>query len=149
MGRSYSQVYVHLVWGTVWRRPLLTPGVQAILYPALRSTCRELGGYAIAVGGVEDHVHILVQIPTSLSVAVLAQRLKGSSAHLLNHAAALPQRIRWQVGYGAFSVSRRHLPVVRKYIREQPLRHARGRISPALEQTEPPPQSAQPTSRGP
>ena len=149
MPRGFSQVYVHLVWGTWSRRKLITPEVQARLYPALLGIGRGLGAQVRAIGGVEDHVHLVVEIPSTLSVADLARRLKGASAHLLNHEPPALHRFRWQVGYGAFSVSPRHLPAVEAYVRDQARRHGCGRINLSLERTEPPPQSAEPTSRRP
>jgi putative transposase len=133
MSRAYSQVYVHLVWGTERHRPFLVGEVQRRLYAALRATCGEMGVFVVAVGGVEDHVHLLVQLPPALSVAAVAQRLKGSSSHLLNHESPSSAPFRWKTGYGAFSVSRRNVPGVRDYVLNQPIRHATAQLSPALE----------------
>ena len=134
-----------MVWATVQRRPLLTAEVWPRLKGAFRSIGHRIGVDVMEVGGVDDHVHVLVRVPTTLSVATVAKHLKGASSHLINHSGGSP-RLRWQGGYGAFTVSVRNVPAVRRYIRDQPARHRTSHLNPALERTDPPPQSAEPTS---
>ncbi len=87
----------------------------------------------LALGGVEDHVHILVRLPGTVAVASLVKQLKGASSHLMNHAVENPAGFRWRSGYGAFSVSRRVLPQVRDYILRQEEHHRLGRVHPHFE----------------
>jgi putative transposase len=68
---------MHCVFATKERRPLITPELQARLWPYLGGIARESRMKALAVGGVEDHVHILLSIPSTLSVAKAVQLLKG------------------------------------------------------------------------
>jgi len=90
----------------------------------------------IAVGGIEDHVHLLVQLPSPLSAADLARRAKGTSAHLANHTLAIGSSFKWQPGYGSVSVSPSHLNQVARYIANQCQHHANNTIIPLLEHTQ-------------
>lgn len=134
----FTQLFVHLVWSTWRRRPMLTPAIRGRVYAALQAKCFELKGEAIAIGGIEDHVHLVVRMPASLPVSKLVQHLKGSTSHLINHEGPEGSRLRWQGGYGAFSISRRHVPVVRRYVQHQEQRHRTRSLNPALEATAPP-----------
>lgn len=133
---NYTQVYLHMVWATWDRKPLLTPEVRAVVYPGLLAECARLRSVPIAIGGVADHVHLLVRLPTTVTVAELAKQLKGSTAHLVNHRRLTPGPFRWQGGYGVFSVSRGNVPAVKRYVLRQEDHHKRGALTPALE---PPP----------
>ena len=97
MGGAYAELYVHMVWATVQRRPLLTAEVWPRLKGAFRSIGHRIGVDVMEVGGVDDHVHVLVRMPTTLSVATVAKHLKGASSHLINRSGGSP-RLRWQGG---------------------------------------------------
>jgi putative transposase len=133
MSEAYTQLYIHLVWATWDRAPLLTIEMRQRVYAAIQAECRRLGGESCAVGGTEDHVHVLTRIPATLTVSKLAQQLKGSTSHLINHNGTPGTRLRWQGGYGAFSVSRRSVDSVREYILKQEEHHRTGHLNAALE----------------
>jgi REP element-mobilizing transposase RayT len=122
--RAQLAVYVHLVWGTWDRLPLLSGEFAQDLYRAIGAECVAMGAELIAVGGVEDHVHVLASLPATIAVADLVKRLKGSSAHLATHRLILGGFFKWQAGYGAVSVSPRHLAQVSSYIANQREHHA-------------------------
>ncbi|HEY0015371.1 MAG TPA: transposase [Longimicrobium sp.] len=86
----------------------------------------------IAIGGIEDHVHVLLRLPATVAIATLVKQLKGSSSHLANHE-VLPRGFKWQGGYSASSVSRRVLPIVRNYVLRQEEHHRDGTIYPDAE----------------
>ena len=98
--------------------------MQHRLLGALREKCEELGCRCLAAGLVEDHVHLLVRYPASLSVARLVGQLKGSSSHLANHGLGCHGAFRWQGSYGAFSVSKRSLAAATAYVLHQKQHHA-------------------------
>jgi REP element-mobilizing transposase RayT len=77
----------------------------------------------LAVGGMDDHVHLLVRLPSTISIADAVKQLKGSSSHFANHEVEKSAAFRWQGSYGAFSVSERILPRVRRYIANQEQHH--------------------------
>ncbi len=145
MRTPYSQIYVHLVWSTWDRAPLVTEELRTPVFACFQAECHSLGAELLAVGGMEDHVHLLVRFPTTVAVADLVKQLKGASTHMVTHRLAPGTTFRWQGGYGAFTISRGHLQKVRDYIRDQQQRHGEGLIDPVIEPpsspSEPPPPS--------
>lgn len=121
--RNLSRIYVHLVWGTWDRLPLITAELERTLYSTLLAECSRLGGEMIAIGGMPDHVHMLVRMPSTVSVAQLVKQLKGASSHLVTHEVQPGEFFKWQGGYAAFSVSRWDVPKIRGYIRRQKEHH--------------------------
>ena len=77
---SFVSCLMHCVWATKERRPLIKPDLQQRLWPYLGGIARENKMKALIVGGVEDHVHVLLSIPSTLSVAKSIQLLKGNSS---------------------------------------------------------------------
>jgi REP element-mobilizing transposase RayT len=134
MQHPYSQLYVHLVWATWDRLPLLTAGLQRTVYACFQAKCRELRSELVAIGGTETHAHLLARIPTTLAVATLAQHVKGASSHLANHELAAPDGFKWQGAYGAFSVSKADVPRIREYILNQEQHHRDGTLDEELEE---------------
>jgi putative transposase len=134
MRKPFTKLYLHLVWSTWNRAPLLTPVLQLAVDRCIRDKCVELGVDVVAFGGVSDHVHLLVRPPTTISVADLVKQVKGSSSHMVS--SRLHEPFRWQGRYGAFTVSPSHVPRVRDYVLNQERHHADGSTHPRLEQTE-------------
>jgi putative transposase len=83
--------------------------------------CEVLKCTVIAIGGVEDHVHLLVGFPPTLAVSELVKKVKGTSSHLVN--SKNDDFFKWQGAYGAFTVSQRSLDKVADYIRNQEMHH--------------------------
>jgi REP element-mobilizing transposase RayT len=81
------------------------------------------------INGMEDHVHALVRMKSTVSVAVLAKQMKGDSSHFINHVIVPEASFRWQSTYGAFSVSPDGVAAVERYIRNQKEHHAGGTIT--------------------
>jgi REP element-mobilizing transposase RayT len=113
--------------------PLITPHLQARIYKCLHAECTRMRIELIAVGGVDDHVHLLVKLPSTVSIADAVKQLKGSSSHFANHEVEKSAGFRWQGSYGAFSVSERIVPRVRRYIANQEEHHRRGALHRAYE----------------
>jgi REP-associated tyrosine transposase len=126
-------LFVHLIWATWDRLPLLTGEVERRVYRCMEDTCRELGAEVLALGGVEDHVHMVVRLPATLAVADLVKRLKGASSHLATYEIAPDAFFKWQGGYAAFSASIRLLPALCDYVRGQKEHHRAGTLIPAYE----------------
>jgi putative transposase len=126
MPASYVQVYIHLVWATWDRLPILKPGVRDSVYACISSACSDLRAKAMAIGGTNDHVHLLVSMPATTSIAELAKKVKGSSSHLVNHRGCETESFKWQGSYAAFSVSKALVPVVRSYVLSQEEHHRAG-----------------------
>jgi REP element-mobilizing transposase RayT len=77
MAHSYCSCLIHYVFSTKDRRRIITPELQSRLWPYMGGIARENKMKALAVGGVEDHCHMLVSLPTTLSIAKGIQLIKG------------------------------------------------------------------------
>jgi putative transposase len=130
-GAPWTQLYLHLVWATWNRAPLLTPRLIEAVDRSIRAECVRMRVEVIAFGGVADHVHLLVRIPTTISVADLVKQVKGSSSHMLGQ--RMRVAFRWQGRYGAFSLSTSHVDRIRNYVLNQEQHHADGSSYPLLE----------------
>ena len=135
MRAPYTQLYLHCVWATWDRRPLITPALESVLYAAIQAKCHALQSPCQAIGGMPDHVHVLVRLNPTVAVASLFKEIKGSSSHLLTHAAQPGEFFKWQGAYGAFTVSKADVPGVIAYIDHQKQHHADGNLWDEWEQT--------------
>jgi putative transposase len=133
MRETLTQLYVHFIWGTWDRAPLLTTARQQACFACVQAKCTELGAEMLTIGGVVDHVHVLVRYPATLAVATLAKEIKGASSHLVTHELEKSPGFKWQGGYAAFAVSRWDVPRIRHYILNQELHHGDGTVQPDLE----------------
>ena len=122
MPESHTELYIHLVWSTWDKQPSLSVDIKHAVYACIKEECAKLGAQAIAIGGTDDHVHLLARIPSTLSVAMLAKQAKGASSHPATHELGCSE-FKWQGHYGAFTVSTSALPNVQAYIREQERHH--------------------------
>jgi len=123
MANTYTSLHYHVVFSTKKRQPFLVDATRERLFSYLGGIARENGMKALEIGGVADHVHLLLSIPASLAVSKAVQLIKGASSHWLK--ATFPKMIdfAWQDGYAAFTVSQSQLDDVRAYIRSQPKHH--------------------------
>ena len=134
MRSVYTQLYLHLVWSTRSRYPYLADhDLRRRVYECINAVCTQLRSDVLAIGGTDDHVHLLVRPAATLSPAELVKRIKGASSHMVNHEIAGQEYFRWQGGYGAFSVSKRHVPMVRAYVLNQEKHHRDHRLWEPLE----------------
>jgi putative transposase len=116
---------------------LISTEVEALLVPYLVEKCRQLGYALHAVGCVEDHVHLLLTLRPTDTIADVARRLKGSSSHFVNDETDSLDVLYWQRGYGALSLRKRDIPFVKEYIERQKEHHgAAGRTVSGLERVE-------------
>lgn len=125
MPASLVKIAAHCVWATWDRQPFITDALCDKLYAAIVAKCWKLGAKPLALGGVEDHVHLLVRIPATVDVARLVGEVKGSSSHLMNTLQSAFQ-FKWQGSYSAFGVSDMYIPTTQTYIRNQRQHHTIG-----------------------
>ena len=102
MRRTLIAVYIHLIWATWDRLPLLEAAVEREVHRAIQAKVRELGAEPLAIGGIEDHVHLLVELPATVAIATLVHDVKGASAHHVTHQLAPNNSIKWQGSYSSF-----------------------------------------------
>ena len=102
---SFVSCLMNCVFSTKEKRRLITPDLQERLYPYLGGIARENKMKALSIGGVEDHGHMLLSIPSTLPVAKAVQLLKGNSSKWVHETFPTKRLFEWQEGYGAFSIS--------------------------------------------
>jgi REP element-mobilizing transposase RayT len=123
MANTYTSLHFHIVFSTKRREPWLTESICGRVWPYLGGIARENGMAALEIGGVSDHVHLLVSVRASMSVAKAVQLVKGASSHWIKDTFRTLAGFGWQDGYGAFSVSQSQLDAVQNYLRCQPEHH--------------------------
>jgi putative transposase len=109
-----------LVFSTKDRRNLIAREWQARLWAYLGGICKNNEMIALAVGGTENHVHMLIHLPPKIALAKAVTQLKANSSKWMGEQG---KQFSWQEGYGAFSVSASNLDQVIRYIENQESRH--------------------------
>ncbi len=123
MPHSYTSCLIHYVFSTKDRRKTITPELRERLLAYLGGIARENEMKALAVGGVEDHVHLLISLPSTLSIAKAVQLLKGGSSKWVHDTFPSEKDLAWQEGYGAFSVAISGVNDTIAYIKNQESHH--------------------------
>ncbi len=129
----YWQLFYHLVWATKNREPLLRPPAEKEIFGYLTGKATALGGVVYTLGGIVDHVHMVVAIPPAIAVAKFVGQIKGVASTRLNQSGASSGRFEWQDEYGAFSFDAKRLPNFITYVNHQKEHHATGTAIPILE----------------
>ncbi len=132
---SFNSCLMHCVFSTSERRPWLTPAIRERLWPYLGGIARENDMKALAIGGVADHVHLLLSLPATLSVSKAMQLLKGNSSKWLRETfpQLRPQGFAWQEGFGAFSIGVSGMDDTIHYIQTQEEHHRKKSFREELE----------------
>ena len=123
MPQSLAALYVHLVYSTKDRAPLLLPEWRPQLFAVMGGIARNKRCVILEVGGVPDHVHALVSLHRQECVADLVRDLKANSSNWIHQNISDMAAFSWQAGYAAFSVGYRELDALRRYIAEQEAHH--------------------------
>ena len=117
------KIWVHFVWSTKNREPMLIKEIRTPLFSHIRENARAKGIYLDFIGGYLDHVHSLISLGGEQSISRIAQLIKGESAHWVNQQSLLPSKLQWQDEYFAASVSGSSVDVLRDYIKNQEEHH--------------------------
>jgi putative transposase len=119
MRRNKLALFLHLVWATWDRLPLITPRIERRLYRCVENEARDQGCAVLALNGVTDHVHLVISFPTTITIANLVKQIKGVSSHFVNAVLSPDTRFKWQGSYGAFTVSRWDVDKIVRYVKRQ------------------------------
>jgi putative transposase len=122
MSNSFVSNRLHVVFGTKNRLRALTPPLRQRLYPYLIVTARMFGIEVLSIGGVEDHVHLLIALPPTIALSEAVKKIKANSSRWIRQTYGL-SKFSWQEGYGAFAVSVNALEVTKQYIAGQEAHH--------------------------
>jgi len=120
---SFTSCLIHCVWSTKDRESSLNHQLRDRLWPYRGGIAKQNKMKALAIGGAGDHVHILISLPSTLSVAKAVQLLKGNSSKWIRETFPKLRSFAWQEGYGAFSIGVSGLDATVSYIRNQAAHH--------------------------
>jgi putative transposase len=124
MPSTHLSFHYHLVFSTKERVPSIVDDIRPRVHAYLGGIIRGLDGVPLEVGGIADHVHLLIGLKATHCLADVLRDLKSDSSKWIHSELRLPH-FAWQEGYGAFTVSRSHLDSVREYVRGQKEHHLR------------------------
>jgi putative transposase len=123
MPKTYSNLLYHVIFSTKNRESLITPAVREDLYSYIAGILRRQDGLPLEIGGMPDHLHLVIRIDPDVSVSDIVRLVKANSSKWANERPAGVGRFAWQRGYGAFTVSFSQLDAVRQYVRTQEEHH--------------------------
>ena len=116
MPNTYTQIYIHLIFVVKNRQSLITSKFETELYKYITVIIRNEGHKLLAINGMPDHIHLLVNMKLFESISKLAQTIKASSTRWINFESKLKGKFNWQSGFAAFSYSKSQIDNVIKYI---------------------------------
>lgn len=120
MSHTYAANLIHCIFSTKERAPLIPPDRQEELWAYVLGIARNMNFKVLAIGGVTDHLHLLLSLPPKMNLAKVMCDLKTNSSKWMRESGA---NFAWQEGYGAFSVSPSRIADVQRYIRNQGEHH--------------------------
>jgi putative transposase len=123
MGQSLVKNYIHIVFSTKHRQPLIHPPVEQELHAYLGGICNKLECTVLKVGGYTDHIHILCMLSKKITLIKLMEELKSHSSKWIKTKGEGYENFYWQDGYGAFSVKPSEVDRVIRYIENQHEHH--------------------------
>ena len=120
MSHTYSANVLHCVFSTKHRAPLIVEDRREKLWAYFLGIARNMNLRVLAIGGVSDHLHVLLALPPTRNLAKVMCDLKANSSRWMNETGA---SFAWQEGYAAFSVSPSRIAAVQHYIHHQKEHH--------------------------
>ncbi len=123
MSQSLASIKIHLIFSTKSRTPWLGLDIRRECFDYLAAVAKNNGSKVYEIGGMSDHVHLLLTLPRTLTLSKLVEQLKTSTSKWLKSKSENLKQFSWQAGFGAFSVSESQAIRVREYIRDQEIHH--------------------------
>ena len=124
MGQSLVKNYIHIVFSTKYREPLIYPPLESELHSYIAGICNNLECHPLIVGGYTDHIHILCMLSKKIALMKLVEKVKSYSSKWIKTKDESMGNFYWQDGYGAFSVNQGGLYRVKDYIIKQHEHHS-------------------------
>jgi putative transposase len=119
MANTYVRIIFHCIWSTKNRQMLISPDWEDSLWSYIGGVAGNHGIHPIQIGGIDNHIHAVVEPPKDMLLPSLIKILKNPSSHWINRTGRIDGKFNWQDGYGAFSVSPSLLPKVVHYVQRQ------------------------------
>ena len=123
MANTYTSLHYHIIFSTKNREPWLNKEIETKVWSYLGGIARQNGLKPVKIGGVEDHVHLLIAMPPTLSLSETLKQIKGASSGWMKETFPNCRGFGWQDGYGAFTVSKSQMSEVEDYIGGQREHH--------------------------
>ena len=125
MAHSYVSNLIHYVFSTKNRNKIISTELEERLYPYMGGVARKNKMKALAINGIDDHIHLLLSLPSTLAIAKAIQLIKGASSAWVHNTISKYKDFEWQEGYGAFSISISQADSTIAYIKNQKEHHRR------------------------
>ena len=122
MPQSLSRILIHLIFSTKGREPYIPPEIQPRLHAYLSGVAGNLGSPSLRIGGVADHLHLLLILGRTVSIAEVVEEIKKASSRWMKSEAGA-STFAWQSGYGAFSIGESQVDALVSYIDNQEQHH--------------------------
>lgn len=123
MSHSFHKIWIHAIWATKERMPLIHSDVEDQIHRLMTDQLREQGCPVRIINGMPDHIHCLFLLNAQKSIAEVVKQIKGSSSHFINQNNLIADKFSWQTGYAAYSVSESAVEKVFQYIKNQKEHH--------------------------
>ncbi|MFK5926716.1 MAG: IS200/IS605 family transposase [Desulfuromusa sp.] len=123
MASTLTNLIYHVVFSTKGREPMIVPSIRDELYRYIGGIVKNEGGIMLEIGGMPDHLHLVVKLKPTHELSKIMQKIKGNTSKWINGQGKLKDRFSWQDGYGAFSVSESQVPIVIRYVKNQETHH--------------------------
>ena len=120
---TFTNLLFHIIYSTKYRKPIIHPDWQSDLYGYIGGIVRDQKGTLLKIGGVEDHVHLLVKLSPAIAISNVLRTIKSNSSKWINEREDVARKFEWQSGYAAFSVSESQAPSVLDYVANQVEHH--------------------------
>ena len=123
MAHTFTNLLTHIIFSTKDRAPVIDAELKPELHEYLGGMVREIKGKAYSINGTGDHVHLLMSLPPSLALSDAMKTIKANSSRWVSDKWSTRKNFGWQIGYGAFSVSKSNVATVIRYIETQGKHH--------------------------
>jgi len=121
MAHSFVEIYLHVIFSTKNRLPLIPHDLESRLYSYFGGIARKRQVLILKVNGMSDHIHMMLKLHASVALSLLMKELKSYSMSWMKTQGV--KNFSWQEGYGAFSCSVTHVEALSKYIENQKEHH--------------------------
>ncbi len=125
MANTYSQIHIQAIFAVAGRANLIRSEWKEELFKYISGIFRNQKQKLLAIGGIEDHIHLLFGLRPSMALSDLIRDVKANSSAFVNENHFVRGRFNWQEGYGAFSYSKSQIDIVAKYVLNQEKHHSR------------------------
>ena len=123
MAQSLANILIHIIFSTKNRQPMIADEVSQELYSYIVGIARAHQTQVHEIGGIEDHLHLLISLPRTVTVSELVEDIKKGSSKWIKTKGSKYIDFSWQKGYGAFSIGQSAYENLRKYIKKQKEHH--------------------------